>query len=606
MGKPRSRAREQRRRHALERQPDAEAQRATPADSSESTSARWTPALPRSRTPVVSMTQSRASHRSGSSTSTAWAPRTSRATASVAPLSCTSPNASSASRSPRHSRGLAESAMDVAPGATVRRASLRPARALVDARIHAARFGHPTVVARPARAETAPHRTTEEEPTVDVLAAVAAEEPAMLDLLSALVAAPTLLGDEALGQAVMRAAFRDAGLEPFDVPLDTAAVAAHPAGAPHSWDSDGKANVLATWESAAPADGRSLILCGHVDVVSPEPVSLWSAPPFTPRRDGEWLQGRGAGDMKAGLAAMVGAVRGLRRLGLAPRAAVQLQSVVEEECTGNGALACVLAGHTPTPRSSRSHGRRGVARPGGRAVVPSPRDRAPAHAGDAAEGANAIEASAAIIAALRGLEAELNAVRPPLYAAHPHPINLNVGVIRGGDWPSTVAAECLTHFRLALYPARRWPTSRPASSTPSRRRSRALRPRRYRVEVRYDGFQCEGYELAPDAPLVPACSTPPRARRAPPAGARLHGDDGRADLPPPRRHPAVSFGPVAENAHGVDERVHLPSMVATAQALALFVADWCGVARVTAVSTNPAPGFSSRTVEERVGTRAWR
>jgi acetylornithine deacetylase len=44
--------------------------------------------------------------------------------------------------------------------------------------------------------------------------------------------------------------------------------------------------------------------------------------------------------------------------------------------------------------------------------------------------------------------------------------------------------------------------------------------------------------------------------------------------------PAVSFGPVAENAHGVDERVHLPSMVATAQALALFVVDWCGVARV--------------------------
>ena len=58
------------------------------------------------------------------------------------------------------------------------------------------------------------------------------------------------------------------------------------------------------------------------------------------------MHGRGAGDMKAGLAAMVGAVRGLQRLGLAPRGRVQLQSVVEEECTGNGALACVLAGHT--------------------------------------------------------------------------------------------------------------------------------------------------------------------------------------------------------------------------------------------------------------------
>ncbi|MGG7378196.1 peptidase dimerization domain-containing protein, partial [Escherichia coli] len=54
--------------------------------------------------------------------------------------------------------------------------------------------------------------------------------------------------------------------------------------------------------------------------------------------------------------------------------------------------------------------------------------------------------------------AELNAVKPPLYAAYPHPINLNVGVIRGGDWPSTVAGECRTQFRLAQYPGETIPT----------------------------------------------------------------------------------------------------------------------------------------------------
>ena len=45
--------------------------------------------------------------------------------------------------------------------------------------------------------------------------------------------------------------------------------------------------------------------------------------------------------------------------------------------------------------------------------------------------------------------------------------------------------------------------------------------------------------------------------------------------------PAVCFGPVAENEHGVDERVHLPSVTATAQAIAVFIADWCGVTEVS-------------------------
>ena len=44
--------------------------------------------------------------------------------------------------------------------------------------------------------------------------------------------------------------------------------------------------------------------------------------------------------------------------------------------------------------------------------------------------------------------------------------------------------------------------------------------------------------------------------------------------------PAVCFGPHSENEHGVDERVHLPSVIETAQAIALFIADWCGLEEV--------------------------
>ncbi len=92
---------------------------------------------------------------------------------------------------------------------------------------------------------------------------------------------------------------------------------------------------------------------------------------------------------------MVGAVRVLRRLGLTPRGRVQLQSVVEEECTGNGALACVLAGHTRRRRDPhRADAHRDLERAGRRPVVPrsacSARRRTPALTD--AVGADAIEA----------------------------------------------------------------------------------------------------------------------------------------------------------------------------------------------------------------------
>jgi acetylornithine deacetylase len=411
----------------------------------------------------------------------------------------------------------------------------------------------------------------------EILAAVAAEQPAMVELLAELVAAPTLLGEEAPGQAVMRRAFAALGLEPFDVPLDPAALERHPAGAPFGWDVAGKANVLADWHPRQPADGRSLILNGHIDVVSPEPSALWSSAPFAPRIDGEWMYGRGAGDMKAGLAAIVGAVRGLMALGFAPRARVQLQSVVEEECTGHGALACVLAGHTADAAI--------LTEPTAGAVWTAQVGvlwfqvrvlGAPAHAGDAAEGADAIEAAYGVITALRGLEAELNAAKPSLFAAHPHPINLNVGMIRGGDWPSTVAGECVLHCRLALYPGE------PVAALKQRVErtvAAVAEGSRYRFDVLYEGFQCEGYELDQSAPLVTgllaACTRV--TGEPPPLFASTATTDARS-FHLYGSTPAVCFGPVGENSHGVDERVHLPSITRTAQALALFIADWCGLA----------------------------
>ena len=76
--------------------------------------------------------------------------------------------------------------------------------------------------------------------------------------------------------------------------------------------------------------GPSLGLNGHVDVVPAGPRDMWTRPPFEAVRDGNWLYGRGAGDMKAGVAANIFALDAIRAAGFAPAGPVQIQSVTEE------------------------------------------------------------------------------------------------------------------------------------------------------------------------------------------------------------------------------------------------------------------------------------
>ena len=411
-----------------------------------------------------------------------------------------------------------------------------------------------------------------------IMQAVAEQGEWMLDLLADLVRAPTTLGSEEQGQAIVEHALRAMGLEPLDVPMDADRLRAHPAAAPFDWDVEGKRNVVAVWGAGDQASGHSLILNGHIDVVSPEPLSQWApAGPFGAQRDGEWMVGRGAADMKCGLAAILGAVKGLRALGLTPNAPLTIESVVEEECSGNGTLQTLLDGYTADAAV--------ITEPFGAAITTSQVGvlwfsvRITGVAGHAAEGqhaTNAIEKSLAVIGALRSLEAELNEAPPTPYDLFTHPINLNVGTIRGGDWASTVPGECETGYRIAMYPdmsideVKARIESVVAAATSDQPGS---------AQVRYNGFSSRGYDIADDHPLVISLARSFTAQAgAPPALVSTTGTTDAAVFGNVAGIPAVCFGPYAEAAHGVGERVYLPSVVQTAQVLGLFVRDWCGLA----------------------------
>ena len=95
--------------------------------------------------------------------------------------------------------------------------------------------------------------------------------------------------------------------------------------------------------------------------------------------------------------------------------------------------------------------------------------------------------------------------------------------------------------------------------------------------MRYDGFACAGSEIAADHPLVTTLSgshsqlggtAPDIVPTTATTDARLFLHEGI---------PAVCFGAWGENAHGVDERVNIPSMISAAQVIAVFIRDWCGV-----------------------------
>ena len=152
-----------------------------------------------------------------------------------------------------------------------------------------------------------------------------------------LVAEPSTVGKEASALKVMEAELSKLGFHPLHVPIDLANLSGHPGFAPVPWSYEGRHNIVTRRESSG-VGGRSAIFNGHLDVVSPEPVDFWDADPFEPiLRDG-WLYGRGAADMKSGIAAMTYAVHAVEKAGFGFRAPVTIEGVVEEECSGNGSL----------------------------------------------------------------------------------------------------------------------------------------------------------------------------------------------------------------------------------------------------------------------------
>jgi acetylornithine deacetylase len=388
-------------------------------------------------------------------------------------------------------------------------------------------------------------------------------------------------GEEQAIQDFVFRAFRDRGLAMDRFLMDRAAIEAHPGGSKIS-AGHSDAPIVVGIHRPREETGRSLILQAHVDVVPAGPDDMWTHPPFEPAIDGDWLYGRGGADMKAGHAANLACLDALRRIGLQPAATVTVQSVVEEESTGNGALMTHLRGYKADA-----------------VLIPEPEDEKlvrantgvlwfeievrgmPVHVREMGTGQNAIDAAYRVVGALREIEARWNADKAgrPHFETEDHPINLNIGKIEGGDWASSVPAWCRLSCRISVYPG----TSADAAAREIEDAVRAFSRKdpflaNNPPRVSFNGFFAEGYVLEEGSEAEAVLGGAHKAA----TGRELESfmTAGYLDTRVYAlydRIPALCYGPTSRNIHGFDEAVSLSSLKRITTTMALFVAEWCGV-----------------------------
>ena len=326
--------------------------------------------------------------------------------------------------------------------------------------------------------------------------------------------------------------------------------------------SPGRSNVIGTIEGRRA--GPSLMFCGHVDTVGTDGMTA----PFDPvERDGR-LYGRGAQDMKGGVAAMIDATRVVAEQGL-EAGRLLVAAVVDEEYASVGADALVTRWTADA------------------AVVTEPTDLqiAVCHKGftwcdietkgRAAHGSRPADGRDAILRMGRVLH-ELERLDRDLQSRAPHPLmgtaSLHASLIQGGHELSSYPDRCVLTLERRTLP----------SETEAVVAGEITQLLDYLVaaDPEFDAsarvrFTRPAYELPPSHPLAAALQSAVArvgAESKPLTGMSFWTDAavlGAAGIP------SVLFGPGGAGLHSVEEYVEIRDVLRCRDALAALARAWC-------------------------------
>jgi len=397
-----------------------------------------------------------------------------------------------------------------------------------------------------------------------------------------LVRIPSVVGYEGEAQEWMAKLYSSLGLQIDRLIPDKKNLVNHPAYFEISFPyTESRPDIVGIYPGTG--SGISLILNGHIDVVSPEPVETWDGGnPWSGRIEGNRLYGRGAADMKSGLLSNFFALKTLLDLGLKPKGKIILESVIEEEAGGSGGtLALFLSGYKadamiiPEPLNLKII----TAHPGVNYFRVKAYGKT-AHAGQSHFGVNAIGKLTKIYDRLMELDQDRAARnRDPFFEKLTgRSCNLNIGTFKAGDWPSTVAGSAILEARISYLPneteARiRKEVEEAIGEVASKDEWMAEHP----PEVEWFGWRAQPWVQDPEIPLIQQFrqTASEILSCTPETSATTAGLDTR--FGPFFDTPSFVFGPVGGLLHCSNEYVELDSVIKTIKVLAAFIVDWCGV-----------------------------
>ncbi|MEJ2169998.1 MAG: ArgE/DapE family deacylase [Desulfobacterales bacterium] len=400
--------------------------------------------------------------------------------------------------------------------------------------------------------------------------------------LAELVRIPSVVGNEGPAQDFMRRQYESLGLKVKIFEADKDKVRSHTAYVESGLSFEGRPNVIGVLKGDARK--RSMILNGHLDVVSPEPVDQWQHDPWGAELEGNRLYGRGAVDMKAGVIANLFTLKALLNAGIEPGGDVMLQSVIEEEAGGGGGtLACLMEGHTADGMI--------IPEPFMRPVISHPGilyfrvkvKGLTAHAAHSQLGVNAIGKMIKVYEALVDLDLKrAAAVKFPLYhKVEGRSCHLNIGTLKAGDWVSTVAGFAELGCRISFIPGESMAEIKATVEQLIENVARADEwLKEHPPEIEWFGWQTAPWYQDPEDPFIQTvvpCFESVCGEKLEICGA-TGGLDNRFSLY--FGFPSICFGPNGGNYHSYDEYVELDSLVLTVKALALATVEWCSGKKV--------------------------